>query len=75
MIVRKCSHQRKLTGILHFDLSRDDDSPSRYTTKFKISVCEECGLTDLYCESLQSACAWLASNTRLAKRSKKLNAA
>jgi len=75
MVVRKCSHERKATGILHCDLSRDDASPSRYTTKFKIIVCEKCGLTDLYCESPQSACEWLASSTRSAKHSKELNAA
>lgn len=74
MVVRKCSHERKATGILHCDLSRDDASPSRYTTTFNVSICEECGLTELYCESARSACEWLASGTRSARYSKKLNA-
>lgn len=63
MAVRRCSHQRKVTGVIQYDLSRTDGQNSVYSCRFNVTICTDCGHTDFYCESHEAVCDWLASKS------------
>ncbi len=63
MADRKCSHHRKVTGVVQCDLSRTDGRNSVYSSQFNVTICAECGHTEIYCESHKSVCEWLANKS------------
>lgn len=63
MTDRRCSHERRVTGILQCDLEREvvEGQPALYSAQIRLHICEECGLIEFHCESHRDVCAWLAA--------------
>lgn len=64
MTARRCSHKRKVTGIVQTDVSRTDGNPGIYTLQFSVTICTVCGHTDFYCQSHKAVCEWLAKTNQ-----------
>ena len=62
-----CPHERRLTAVFNGDIGKPEDENTLYSTKFRLSICVDCGQTDVYCESHENVCAWLAGHENLAR--------
>jgi hypothetical protein len=56
-----CSHPRRRTGIFQCDLSHASGEGSLYSAELSLGICEQCGQVQLYCESHELVCSWLAN--------------
>jgi len=61
MAEKPCSHPSRRTGIIEYDLSRPSEKSSVYSAEFSVTICEQCGQVQLYCESHELVCSWLAN--------------
>ena len=54
-----CATSRKVTGIFHCDLSRNDNEKALYSARFRMVICAECGRVELFGDPPGPVCEWL----------------
>lgn len=60
MAEAQCTHARRVRSLAQSDLSRISGDPVTYTAQLTVSICQDCGQVESYCNSHQTVCKWLS---------------